>query len=159
MRPHHGPWHEAPLGPEGGPRRRHQRGRLRQEILRQLAERPMHGYELMQRIAERTGGMWQPSPGSIYPTLAMLEDAGLVTSSEEDGRRIYTLTEPGRESVEAHAPEDARFDEMRATGRELRATMEAFRQVLAVGNPAQIERAQELVSELRRELYRLLAED
>ena len=55
----------------------------------------MHGYEMIQQLDERTGGIWKPSPGSVYPTLQMLEDEGLVTSTKSEGRKLFTLTDEG----------------------------------------------------------------
>ena len=60
----------------------------------------MHGYEMIKEIEERTGGIWRPSAGSIYPTLALLEDEGLVRSEESDGKRRFALTDEGREQAE-----------------------------------------------------------
>src|SRR6478672_10560969 len=77
----------------GGPRAR--RGDVRAAVLALLAERPMHGYEMIKEIEERTDGAWTPSAGSIYPTLQMLEDEGLIRGEESDGKRRFTLTEEG----------------------------------------------------------------
>jgi len=68
-------------------------------VLALLAERPMHGYEIIGELAERTNGMWKPSPGSVYPTLQMLEDEGFVTGEEQDGKRRFSLTDEGRAKV------------------------------------------------------------
>jgi DNA-binding PadR family transcriptional regulator len=62
-------------------------------VLALLAERPMHGYEMLEELEERTGGAWTPSAGSIYPTLQMLEDADLIRGEETDGKRRFTLTD------------------------------------------------------------------
>ena len=78
-------------GPGGRGRGRAQRGDIRTAILLLLADQPMHGYQIMQAMSERTGGAWHPSPGAIYPTIAQLEDEGLVTTREEGGRRSVTL--------------------------------------------------------------------
>ena len=75
--PHHPGGHHG----DHGHRQRARRGAVRGAILRLLAERPMHGYELIGELEERTGGRWRPSPGSVYPTLAQLEDEGLVRPS------------------------------------------------------------------------------
>ena len=74
------------------------RGDIRSAILALLAERPMHGYEIIGELTERTDGLWRPSPGSIYPTLQLLEDEGLVTAQADEagGKRRYALTEEGR---------------------------------------------------------------
>ncbi|HTW98996.1 MAG TPA: PadR family transcriptional regulator, partial [Acidimicrobiales bacterium] len=82
------PWARERFGGGGG---RARRGNVRAALLALLAERPMHGYEMIQELDTRTGGAWRPSPGSIYPTLQMLEDEGLVTATEVDGRRTFTI--------------------------------------------------------------------
>ena len=142
-------------------RRRSPRGRVRREMLIVLQDGPKHGYELMQLISERNGGVWQPSPGSIYPTLSMLEDAGLIVGREEDGRKVYTLTDAGRGEAEALTSEsqsDAGGREV-DLGREIRATFQALRQLGMVGTVEQRQRGLQLLAGLRRDIYRMLAED
>ena len=88
----------GPHGPHGhgrGPWSRARRGNVRAAILSVLAEEPMHGYQIMQRLEERSGGMWRPSPGSVYPTLQLLEDQGFIKGEELEGRRVFSLTEAG----------------------------------------------------------------
>src|SRR4051812_1228071 len=97
--PPEGPGH-GPRGRRGG-RGRAPRGDVRTAVLLLLAEEPMHGYQLMQAIADRSGGRWTPSPGAIYPTISQLEDEGLVTVTAEAGRKQATLTDAGREHVAA----------------------------------------------------------
>jgi len=75
---------------------RARRGDVRAAVLALLAERPMHGYEMIQEITQRSGGVWRPSPGSVYPTLQLLGDEGLVTVEEGGGKRLYALTDTGR---------------------------------------------------------------
>src|SRR5689334_4364215 len=82
-----------------GPRAR--RGDVRAALLALLAEEPRNGYQLMQEIERRSGGMWRPSPGSVYPALQQLEDEGLVHAEVQDGRRHFALTDAGRAHVEA----------------------------------------------------------
>jgi DNA-binding PadR family transcriptional regulator len=150
------------MGRGMGMRRRNPRGRLRQEILRLLLDGPKHGYEMMQIISERSGGVWQPSPGSIYPTLSMLEDAGLVTVAESGGKKVYSLTAAGEQSarsLDAEGEETAGFDERPGLGSEISATFQALRQVQMVGTADQLNKSREMLTELRRGLYRLLAED
>src|SRR5690242_5680234 len=86
------------FGPGFGKGRRRRRGDVRYAILDALAERPMHGYEIMSWLEERSGGRWRPSPGSVYPTLQLLEDEGLVAGSDEGGRRVFALTDAGRQA-------------------------------------------------------------
>ena len=87
----------------GGPRGRARRGDVRASILALLKDRPMHGYEMIQEIGERSGGAWKPSPGSVYPTLQLLEDEGLIVSASEGGKKLFTLTDsrPHRGRVRA----------------------------------------------------------
>src|SRR6478672_5113065 len=88
-------------GGRGGGRGRHRvrRGDVRSAILALLDDRPMHGYAIITELDERTGGRWRPSAGSIYPTLQLLEDEDLVTAEEAEGKRVYSLTEAGREAA------------------------------------------------------------
>lgn len=103
-----GPW-GGPRGPFGGPwggrrhggGRRFARGDLKYVILDLLAEQPRHGYDIIRALEERFAGFYSPSPGSIYPTLQLLEDQGYVTSAEQDGKRIYTITDEGRSFLAA----------------------------------------------------------
>src|SRR6188474_3202712 len=92
-------------GPRRGPRGGRNRGDVRAAILVLLAEQPRHGYDLMRAIEERSGGMWSPSPGSIYPTLQSLEDEGLVTFETVDGRKTASVTEAGRAWLVSHSAE------------------------------------------------------
>ena len=96
-------------GPHGG-RKRVRRGLIRGAILHLLAERPMHGYELINELEQRTGGRWKPSPGSVYPTLSALEDEGLITAVETDGKKRYELTEDGRTWLQDRADERPGFE-------------------------------------------------
>jgi hypothetical protein len=77
-----------------------QRGEVRTAILLLLSDEPMHGYQIMQSMSDRSGGAWDASPGAIYPTIAQLEDEGLGTTREEGGRRLVTLTSEGRANLE-----------------------------------------------------------
>ncbi len=137
-------------------------------VLTLLAEHPMHGYQIMTELSERSGGVWRPSPGSIYPTLQLLEDEGLVVAVEQDGRRTYSLTEAGRTELDRlsagrRAPWDDLADEDGEAAAKLRAaavtTMAAVRQVVMAGGEHQLAEAERLVTDLRKSLYRLLAED
>jgi DNA-binding PadR family transcriptional regulator len=113
--------------------------------------------------------MWRPSPGSVYPTLQMLEDEGLVRSETRDGQRAYELTDTGREQATAGAAGDsgpAPWDDVNGDGDQVRAlrdaviqTLMAAKQLSRAGRPDQLERGIEVVQRARKELYRLLAED
>ncbi len=89
------------------------RGIIRDAILHLLAEQPMHGYQVMQELSERSGGRWHPSAGSIYPTLQQLEDEGLVTAEDRDGRKTFSLTEAGQAATTA-LPTDRPWSRRRA---------------------------------------------
>src|SRR4051794_36564768 len=163
----HHPRSGRPMPPEGfrGPRRdgrgRAPRGDVRAAVLQLLAEEPMHGYQLMQAIAERSGGRWTPSPGAIYPTISQLEDEGLVTVTAESGRKLVTLTDAGREQVEAFRASANPFAGFE-TGPDLRANLEqlhhAVRQVGRTGSEAQRAAAADILEQARRSLYLLLAD-
>ena len=87
---------EGPFNPEGG--RFFGRGDVKYALLELLQERPMHGYEMMKALEERSGGFYAPSAGTIYPTLQLLEDRELVTVQEVEGKKIYKITDAGRAS-------------------------------------------------------------
>lgn len=168
---HGGPSHGGRRG-HGGPgfgprgRRGRSRGDVRAAVLLLLDEQPRHGYELIQEIAERSGGAWNPSPGSVYPTLQALEDEGLLTIEKVEGRRTASLTDAGRTHVQEQrdslgtpwsTPEgDGSRHELR---REAMALKDATMQVGRVGSTAQQAAAVTLLSDARKALYRLLAED
>jgi DNA-binding PadR family transcriptional regulator len=147
---------------------RGRRGDVRSAILLLLTEEPMHGYELIQQIVERSDGVWKPSPGSIYPALSQLEDEGLVLIEKVAGRKTARLTDEGEAFVEANKTElGTPWDDVReSVGRpaeDLRGLigllMGAAGQVAAVGDDEQVRRAGEILTEARRAMYRLLAED
>src|SRR6201989_406520 len=98
----------------GGRGRRARRGDVRAAVLALLADRPMHGYEMIKEIEERSEGAWTPSAGSIYPTLQMLEDEGLIRGEDSDGKRRFTLTDTGRAEQDEKAEEVAPWDAVKA---------------------------------------------
>ena len=165
------PWVQGLLGlahsgPSRGPKVR--RGDVRAAILDVLAVEPMNGYQIIQQIAERSGGAWKPSPGSVYPTVQQLEDEGLVEGDAVDGRRLLRLTESGRVYVEEHPDEMAAtwrvFDDTAAeqeTG-DLKPVigqvMAAVWQVITSGSRQQQAEAAEILADTRRKLYGLLAD-
>jgi DNA-binding PadR family transcriptional regulator len=98
-----GPGYRFRGGRRGRGRRRvFEKGDLKYMILRLLEEKPMHGYEVMQRLEEESGGFYSASPGSVYPVLQMLQDEGYLASSEVEGKRVYALTDEGREFLRRH---------------------------------------------------------
>ncbi|HKE98655.1 MAG TPA: PadR family transcriptional regulator [Actinomycetes bacterium] len=169
-----GPWGQwqAPFGGHGPfghgrGRRGARRGDVRAAILALLAERPMHGYEMIQELQQRTGGMWRPSPGSVYPTLQMLEEEGLVTGEQAEGKRRFSLTESGRAEAERITASQAPWEEVAEgvgpTAFRMRdaigGILGAVRQVAFAGSEQQQARAIEILTEARRRLYALLAEE
>ena len=163
-----GGWGPGPGGPfERGQRRggRGQRPNVRPAILALLLERPMHGYEMIQELESRTGGIWRPSPGSIYPTLQLLEDEGLIEVEATGGRKRYTLTDAGRAEAETAAqnPPWAQFtDDTMSQVQDFRdaavGIMSALKQVGFNGTPEQRGRALEILNETKRKLYAILAD-
>ena len=155
---------EAFMPPRG---QRMGRGDVRAAVIALLAEQPMHGYQIIHQIEERSGGAWKPSPGSVYPTLQLLTDEGLLTATEADGRKTYELTEGGRAEAEAakerHAPWLAAEGEQPQQGRRdvAKAGFElaqAAAQVARSGNPEQVEHTISVLDDARRRLYSILAE-
>lgn len=147
-----------------GPRRG--RGDVRIAILALLAERPMHGYQIINEISERSGGAWKPSPGSVYPTLQLLADEGLVHVEEAGDRKTYSLTDTGREAAadagDGTPPweEPARHsDRLSVLPKASVKLAQAVAQVSRTGTPEQVERAVEAIDEARRRMYAILAED
>jgi DNA-binding PadR family transcriptional regulator len=161
MRGPRGRWGGGRGGWAGG--RRMPRGAIRTAILVALRDQPGHGYEVMRRLEEMSGGLWRPSPGSIYPHLQMLEDEGMVQSSEVDGSRTFMLTETGRaEAEKAKLPwQEAgeSDDEVRTLRLAMGQLMSAAKQLAGAGEKAQIERGIGIIQKARKELYQILAED
>jgi DNA-binding PadR family transcriptional regulator len=164
----HGP--EGFRSHRGGPYRgrRARRGDIRSAILLLLDEEPRNGYGLMQEIEERSGGIWRPSPGSVYPALSQLEDEGLVQVAEGGGRKTFTLTDEGKAHVEAgrermgtpwNAAAEGATGELHELRRAAAALTAAVIQVAQTGSPAQLGEAKGVLEEARRSLYRLLAGD
>lgn len=154
-------------GRPDGRGRRQRRGDVRAALLLLIAEQPRHGYELMQAVAERTGGQWQPSPGSIYPALSALQDEGYIKlEADESNRGVAHLTEAGEKYLAEHGEEfDSVWDSVRSGGdvrnlfHAMRGIGIAARQVGTVGTPEQIAAALELLTKTQRELYAILATD
>jgi DNA-binding PadR family transcriptional regulator len=154
-------WFGGPLGA-----RRARRGDVRSGLLSLLADAPMHGYDLIRELEQRSGGRWRPSPGSIYPTLQLLEDEGLVTGQEQDGKRVYSITDAGRAELEERrergegspwefGPLGEGLAQFRDAAFQLGA---AAMQVARTGTGAQRAKAAEILDEARKKIYALLAE-
>ena len=158
-----GPWQRT------GPRAR--RGDVRAAILDVLhadVEQNLNGYQVIQKIAERTDGAWKPSPGSVYPTIQQLEDEGLLATGEDAGRKVLRLTDAGRGYVTEHpdemaavwAPfeEEGEADDGSDLKKVIGQTMGAIWQIASTGTTAQVEEAAQVLAETRRKLYTILAE-
>ena len=161
----HGPPSQDPgflgRGPRAG------RGDIRAAILALLAEEAMHGYQIMRELTERTGGIWRPSPGSIYPTLQLLQDEGLVRSEDADGgRKLFHLTDEGKAAVDKSGSKPpwetvaAEHDSGAVDIRDLvGGVMAAARQVVHDGTNEQRNQAAEILRDARRRLYQVLADE
>lgn len=165
---HKGPWghHWGPWGMRG---RFFVSGELRLALLDLLREQPKHGYQLMKELEERSGGLYQASAGSIYPTLQQLEDEGLVVSEQQNGKRVYRATEAGLAELE-HQKAAVRRIWQRAEGWEhwsrwmgpeamtmagpvarlMKAALAATTR--AAGEPSRLLKVQELLDRTRKEL-------
>ncbi|BDX29942.1 PadR family transcriptional regulator [Mycobacterium antarcticum] len=154
-------------GPRGGGRGRGRgrRGDVRAAILVLLAERPMHGYEMIQQIAERTQDLWKPSPGSVYPTLQLLVDEDLIVGTESDGsKKLFELTDTGRAAAEkietppweeiTEGADPGHADLRNATGQLMRAVAMSA----GAASPEQQKRIADIVNNARREIYGILGE-
>jgi DNA-binding PadR family transcriptional regulator len=126
----------------------------------------MHGYEMIKEVEERTQGAWTPSAGSIYPTLQMLEDEGLIRGEESDGKRRFALTDAGAEAQKEKAGEESPWDAVRADaapeqiqlGDSLRKLNHSVAQVFRAADQPQQKEVRELLDETRRKIYAVLAE-
>ncbi len=159
-----------PRGGRGGGRPGHGRGRgiargdVRIAVLTLLAEEPMHGYHIMSELTERSNGVWEPSPGSIYPLLQQLADEGLVTHDDEGGRKVFRLTEAGRTAAADEATGPPVWERIAGGQRgvdlrdEIGGVAVAARQVLMTGSKEQATAAAEILSDARKRLYQLLAD-
>jgi DNA-binding PadR family transcriptional regulator len=155
---------------------RARRGDVRVAILAVLADGPLNGYQVIQEIADRTAGNWRPSPGSVYPTIAQLEDEGLIEGDDDRGRRTVGLSDAGREYLDEHEAEvaavwapftdsvsrdDAEGDpglDFASLKPELGRVMNAVWQIITTGTDEQRRAAVGVLVEARRALYQILAD-
>jgi DNA-binding PadR family transcriptional regulator len=141
------------------------RGNVRAVILALLVERPMHGYEMIQEVEARTDGLWRPSAGSIYPTLQLLEEEGLVTGEESEGKRRFSLTTAGRAEADGldRPPWEEVTDQGEGHASGLRDSAlqlgAAIIQVVRTGSEDQIAKTREILNDARRRVYTVLGED
>lgn len=159
----------GPRGRGGRGRGRAGRGDVRAAIISLLSEEPRNGYQIIQEINERTGGLWRASSGSVYPAISQLEDEGLIEPTDGNGRKLFALTAAGREHAERNADQLSRLWQIGEQGtrfgeflryRELIGQLvAAIRQVNEVGSAAQREEAKQILVRARQSLYKILAAD
>ena len=155
-------------GPGWARGRRAARGDIRAAILVLLAEKPSHGYQIIQELEARSGGAWRVSPGSVYPTLQQLEDEGLVrTVASETERRVYELTDAGREEAARLGAGPAPWDEAaESVGNDIVELVDLIKgigfaawQAGHSGSGTQMAKVKEILREARKRLYMLLADE
>jgi DNA-binding PadR family transcriptional regulator len=142
---------------------------VRAAIISLLSEQPRNGYQIIQEINERTGGLWRVSSGSVYPAISQLEDEGLIEPTDGDGRKLFALTAAGREHAEQNAEhlarlwqvgaEDTRLSEFLNYRELMGQLIAATRQVNEVGTAGQREEAKQVLVKARQALYKILAAD
>lgn len=143
------------------------RGDVRSAVLALLAEAPMHGYQIIREIEDRSGGAWKPSPGSVYPTLQLLVDEGLITAEESGGRKTYSLTPEGREVAGVETDRSAPWESMGARDTSRMSALpkagidlaQAVAQVGRSGSAEQVKEAVAVLDEARRKIFTILAQD
>lgn len=153
-------------GPGGWSRRgpnRVRRGDVQAAVLALLAEADMHGYQIIQELAERSAGRWRPGAGSIYPTLRTLQEQGLIRSRNDGSRRVFSITDYGRRTVaesgdtepwKAYAANEGASVKLREATQSL---FGALAQVEETGDDALREKATAIVAGARRAVYLMLA--
>jgi len=161
-------WGMHAHGPRRHGMRRMRRGILKFALLKLLSETPRHGYDLIREVRQKG---WGGGPGSVYPILAALESAGMIAGRDEGDRRIYEITEKGRQVLGEHAAEFERFlaedvDEEEAGGdvaAQLRDSAGRLMQAIAQIGPSSksetIECVRELLDQARKKIYQALAEE
>ncbi|NTW29033.1 MAG: PadR family transcriptional regulator [Coriobacteriia bacterium] len=157
-----GGMHHGFGGPHGA---RARRGDIRPAILRLLSEQAMHGYQIIQELSTRSGGAWSPSAGSVYPTLQLLADEGLVTAEETAGKKVFSLTDAGKAMVAETADQPAPWEEVAQGDSGIGDYREAAGKFMAAafqvgknGTKDQRETALKVLDEARKKLYAILAE-
>jgi len=139
------------------------RGDIQPILLSVLAERPMHGYEIIRYLEEKSHGFWRPSPGSVYPTLQLLEEQDLVTSHDQGGKKIYELTERGRSEAAAgkthKAPwewNSAHLERLMQMRTGIAAVLQPFKALIRTGSQEQVNQAVAIMNETGARLTALL---
>jgi len=159
-------------GDSGRRRKFFKRGDLRLLILELLQERPRHGYDVIRAIEDRFGGVHAPSPGTIYPTLEVLADLGLIAGADDEGRRVFTITPAGQkllqDQVAAIAGIRSRMDEWWAPGtrehlRSVHQELQGIHRAVARGGghvgSEGLDRIKDIVGNARQEVEKVLEEN
>ncbi|WP_273846070.1 PadR family transcriptional regulator [Rubrobacter calidifluminis] len=169
-----GTWFDSGRMEEVLQRRVFGKGDLKYVIAELLEEGPAHGYEAIRRLESRFRGMYSPSPGSVYPTLQLLEDMGYVSSEEKEGRKIYSLTEEGRSFVSEHREsmreiwrraagvwEGEHTEELREIAYEGCDLLRKIRRAIQTGrvDEEKLRRIRDAMREARRKVEDILSED
>lgn len=149
---------------EWGNERRARRGDVKFIILAALAEKPMHGYDIIQSLEQQHEGRYRPSPGSIYPTLQLLEEGGFLTSEQRDGKRVYSITDAGRALLAERGAHPDDFDEGESEERSAlrdsaRRLIAAVRQGAMNEDRESREQVRRIVDDARKKIYKVLAEE
>ncbi len=156
-------------GPGGafGPRERRggraRRGDIQAALLTLLAEEDMHGYQIIGELADRSGGAWRPGAGSVYPTLRLLQEQGLITSRADGTKRVFSITPAGRRMAPAKTDTTPwqHYREAEGARGQLRQATEslvgALAQVEATGTEAENAKAAQIVAAARKAVYLMLA--
>lgn len=148
-----------------GDEQRTPRGDIKYILLALLAEQPQHGYQLIKELEARQGGFYRPSPGSVYPTLQLLEEGGYLTSEQVEGKRVYTITDSGRQLLADRdnssnpVERDNRSQQLTELKEAAMALNAAIMQVARSSNLDQVNRVREKLNQVKREIYTILAED
>ncbi len=140
---------------------RMRRGDIKFHMLEVLKETPRHGYEIISELEKQSGG-YRPSPGSVYPTLQMLEEAGFLTSQQVEGKKVYTITEAGLKLLEERGGASFEVDPKMAQVFEVRKALmkleTAVKDGMRNGDEETIKRISEIINQARRDVYSILAE-
>jgi len=146
-------------------RQRMPRGDIKYILLSLIEEAPQHGYQLIKELESRWGGFYRPSPGSVYPTLQLLEEGEYITSSQVEGKKVYTITDKGRELLAnekasgrrtPESEEQPQLVELKSTLRDIN---EVILQVARSGNKNRLNEVLSRLKQLKRDIYLMLAEE
>lgn len=153
-----------------------EKGDLKYVILDLLKDKPRHGYEIIRALEERFHGFYSPSAGSVYPTLQLLEDMGYVKSSEQDGKKVYTITEEGNSFLKEREETMAKIrgqmrdwcgignqqefhEAMHDTMHEFHNLAHLFRQKAHKMNPDKVNKIKEVINKAARDIEAILDQE